>query len=74
MPIDPVIFDCDGVLVDSEVVSCRAHAEILTRYGYPITFDQVLVRFLGVSDREARLTVENELGRKLPDDFEAQMN
>jgi len=33
----------------------------------------VLVRFLGVSDSEARLTVENELGRKLPDDFEAQM-
>ena len=73
MPIDLVIFDCDGVLVDSEVVSCRAHAEILTRYGYPITSDQVLVRFLGVSDREARLTVENELGRELPDDFEAQM-
>jgi len=73
MPIDLVVFDCDGVLVDSEVVSCRAHAEILTRYGYPITSDQVLVRFLGVSDREARLTVENELGRELPDDFEAQM-
>jgi HAD superfamily hydrolase (TIGR01509 family) len=71
--IDLIIFDCDGVLVDSEVISCRAHAETLTRHGYPITSEQVLERFLGVSDREARLTVEAELGRRLPDDFESQM-
>ena len=70
---DLVIFDCDGVLVGSEVISCRAHAETLTRNGYPITEEQVLHRFLGVSDREARQTIEAELGRKLPDDFEAQM-
>jgi HAD superfamily hydrolase (TIGR01509 family) len=71
--IELVIFDCDGVLVDSEVISCRAHAETLTRHGYPITSDQVLARFLGVSDREARLIIEAELGRNLPDDFEAQV-
>ena len=70
---DLIIFDCDGVLVDSEVISCRAHAETLIRHGYPITADQVLERFLGVSDREARQTIENELGRRLPDDFESQM-
>jgi HAD superfamily hydrolase (TIGR01509 family) len=50
-----------------------AHAETLTRHGYPITADQVLIRFLGVSDREARMTVEAELGRSLSDDFETQM-
>ena len=33
----------------------------------------MLHRFLGVSDREARLIIEKEMGRKLPDDFEAQM-
>jgi HAD superfamily hydrolase (TIGR01509 family) len=71
--VELVIFDCDGVLVDSEVISCRAHAETLTRHGYPITSEQVLTRFLGVSDREARQAIETELGRKLPDDFEAQM-
>ena len=70
---DLVIFDCDGVLVDSEVISCRAHAETLSRHGYPITPDQVLDRFLGVSDREARLTVEAELGRTLPADFESEV-
>ena len=68
-----VIFDCDGVLVDSEVISCRAHSEMLTRHGYPITSDQVLARFLGVSDREARSIVEAELGRTLPDDFDVQV-
>jgi len=73
LKIDLVIFDCDGVLVDSEVISCRAHAETLTRHGYPITADQVLERFLGVSDREARQTIETEICRKLPDDFEAQI-
>ena len=73
MNLDLVIFDCDGVLVDSEVISCRAHAEALTRHGYPITEEQVLHRFLGVSDREARLIIEREIARKLPDDFEAQI-
>src|SRR5437763_14994100 len=68
-----VIFDCDGVLVDSELISCRAHADMLTRHGYPITADQVLDRFLGVSDREARLAVEAETGRPLPADFETLM-
>jgi beta-phosphoglucomutase-like phosphatase (HAD superfamily) len=71
---DLIIFDCDGVLVDSEVISCRAHAETLTRHGYPITADQVLDRFLGVSEREARLMIETETGRKLPGDFESQVN
>jgi HAD superfamily hydrolase (TIGR01509 family) len=71
--LDLVIFDCDGVLVDSEVISCRAHAATLTRHGYPITDEQVLHRFLGVSDREARLIIETEMGRKLPDDFDAEV-
>jgi HAD superfamily hydrolase (TIGR01509 family) len=69
---DLIIFDCDGVLVDSEVISCRAHAETLTRHGYPITAEQVLDRFLGRSMRQATLEVEAELGRRLPDDFFSQ--
>jgi HAD superfamily hydrolase (TIGR01509 family) len=71
---DLIIFDCDGVLVDSEVISCRAHAETLTRHGYPITSDQVFDRFLGRSMRQATLEVEAELGHSLPDDFHTQVN
>jgi HAD superfamily hydrolase (TIGR01509 family) len=70
---DLIIFDCDGVLVDSEVISCRAHSQILTRHGYPITPEQVFDRFLGRSTRQAHLEVEAELGRSLPDDFHAQL-
>jgi beta-phosphoglucomutase-like phosphatase (HAD superfamily) len=33
----------------------------------------VLKRFLGVADREARQTIEREMGRRFPDDFEAQL-
>ena len=69
MNFDLIIFDCDGVLVDSEVISCRAHADVLTRHGYPITQEQVFDRFLGRSTRQANLEVEAELGRALPDDF-----
>ena len=72
MNFDLIIFDCDGVLVDSEVISCRAHAETLTRHGYPITADEVLERFLGRSMRQVTLEVEAELGRSLPDDFSSQ--
>ncbi|WP_369720304.1 HAD family hydrolase [Bradyrhizobium sp. LLZ17] len=73
MPIDLIIFDCDGVLVDSEVISCRAHADVLTKHGYPITSEQVFDRFLGRSMRQATREVEAELGRSLPDDFHAQV-
>jgi HAD superfamily hydrolase (TIGR01509 family) len=70
---DLIIFDCDGVLVDSEVISCRAHAATLNRHGYPITEDQVFDRFLGRSMRQANLEIEAELGRGLPDDFSTQL-
>ncbi|WP_322514793.1 HAD family hydrolase [Rhodopseudomonas palustris] len=73
MTYDLVIFDCDGVLVDSEVISCRVHAETLTRHGYPITTEQVAERFLGRSGREARREIEAELGRAFADEFEAQL-
>ena len=73
MPIDLIIFDCDGVLVDSEVISCRMHAEALCEIGYTITADQVFDRFLGRSEAESRREIETELGRKLPDDFALKM-
>jgi HAD superfamily hydrolase (TIGR01509 family) len=70
---DLIIFDCDGVLVDSEVISCRTHAEVLTRHGYPISAEQVHDRFLGRSSREARLEIERELGRALPSELDLQL-
>jgi HAD superfamily hydrolase (TIGR01509 family) len=68
-----VIFDCDGVLVDSEPISCRVYADMLTRHGYPITADAVRDRFLGRSVRDADREVERERGRALPEDFHSQL-
>jgi HAD superfamily hydrolase (TIGR01509 family) len=69
---DLVIFDCDGVLVDSEVISCRVHADVLTRYGYPITAEQVRQRFLGRSAYDATIEVERELGRPLAENYDLE--
>ena len=73
MPINLIIFDCDGVLVDSEVISCRAHANALTRHGYPISSEQVSRRFLGRSTKQANLEIETELGRKLPEAYHGDL-
>ena len=67
-----IIFDCDGVLVDSEVISCRVHADVLTRHGYPITAEQVRERFLGRTALEATLEVERELGRPLAETYDSE--
>jgi HAD superfamily hydrolase (TIGR01509 family) len=72
-PYDLVIFDCDGVLVDSEALACVVHADVLTQHGYTITAEQVHDRFLGRSAREARFEVEGELGFALPDAYAAQL-
>ena len=44
---DLIIFDCDGVLVDSEVLSCRCLSKILAGYGIDLGLDQALDLFLG---------------------------
>ena len=61
-----VIFDCDGVLVDSEPIINRAHAELLTTCGYPITEHDLVERFCGMSDTEMLAIIERDWGRALP--------
>src|SRR5246127_2539031 len=61
-----VIFAGDGVLVDSEPIINRAHAEVLTACGYPITEEVLVERFCGMSDPEMLQIIEREWGCKLP--------
>ena len=61
-----VIFDCDGVLVDREPTINRAHAQVLTDCGYPITEQNLVERFCGMSDPEMIDIIEREWGRTLP--------
>jgi hypothetical protein len=61
-----VIFDGDGVLVDSEPIINRAHAEVLTACGYPIMEKVLVERFCGMSDPEMLEIIEREWGCALP--------
>jgi beta-phosphoglucomutase-like phosphatase (HAD superfamily) len=60
-----VIFDCDGVLVDSEPIINQAHAHVLNACGYPILEQNLVERFCGMSDREMLEIIEREWGRAL---------
>ena len=64
-----IIFDCDGVLVDSEMIANRLLAKHLTRHGFPITPEQSRTRFIGYSMAKIISEVRDE-GVNLPDDFE----
>ena len=74
MDVDALIFDCDGVLIDSEIVVCRIAAEELTNVGYPITTEQVITRFAGRPDREMRAEIESEWGQPIPETYGKRVN
>jgi HAD superfamily hydrolase (TIGR01509 family) len=63
------IFDCDGVLIDSEILSAEVIAEALTEIGFRITAAEVNERFVGLTGAQIEAIVEEEIGQRLPDDF-----
>lgn len=64
-----IIFDCDGVLIDSEIVAARLEAEAITSLGLAMSTQTICARFAGVTTREVWATLEHELGRPLPHGF-----
>jgi len=64
-----VLFDCDGVLVDSERLVCRIEAELLTRWGWPLTASEVRAQFQGRSFPSIARSIEQKLAGSLPDDW-----
>ena len=64
-----VIFDCDGVLVDSEMLYARISAEQFTESGYPIDTELAIARFTGISTPDMLAIVEAESGLVMPVDF-----
>ncbi len=69
---DLIIFDCDGVLIDSEVLSAEVLIELLAPHGVRIDFDHVRRHFLGRSFPTVASHIRDELGVALPEGFEAQ--
>jgi len=65
-----VIFDCDGVLVDSEIIASRVLSRELTALGLPLTPEDCLAEFTGVTMAAAMARIETMMGRALPKDFE----
>ena len=65
---DLIIFDCDGVLVDSELLSCRCLSEVLAEFGFVLSVEQALELFLGRSTRAIEQHYR-DLGQVVPDDF-----
>lgn len=64
-----IIFDCDGVLVDSEAISSAVLAQTLTRYGLPTTPAEAQRDYEGLLLRDIDARAGAKLGRALPDDW-----
>jgi HAD superfamily hydrolase (TIGR01509 family) len=64
MHFDLVIFDCDGVLIDSELLSVRADIVCLAAYGIELPAEEILERYTGTSGMVTDL--ESRFGRALP--------
>lgn len=68
-----IMFDCDGVLIDSEVIACSADAEVLTQLGFPFTTQDIIRRFAGMPSAEMFAEIEREFGRPLPPDLDLRI-
>jgi HAD superfamily hydrolase (TIGR01509 family) len=68
-PFQLVIFDCDGVLVDSERLAVRVEVAVLAELGWPLSEAEVIERFMGRTPAFMAAAIRERLGRGLPDDW-----
>src|SRR3954452_5319824 len=67
-----VIFDCDGVLVDSERIAVRVDAVVFGRLGWELSEAEIIERFMGRSEAYMVGEIEAALGRPLPSSWDAE--
>ncbi|WP_210594361.1 HAD family phosphatase [Streptomyces sp. GESEQ-35] len=70
MRYDLVIFDNDGVLVDSEPISNGLLAAYLTELGHPTSYEDSLRDYMGAAMHRVHDLVEERTGQRLPEDFD----
>lgn len=68
-PIEAVIFDCDGTLVDSETLSIAVLVELIAEYGLQLDYEQALQQFSGNELSLVLDEIEAQLGHALPKSF-----
>lgn len=68
-----IIFDFDGVLLESEFELNRLTAELLTQLGHETTTDQALAKFTGLSGKDVVGAIEAHIGGAIPDLFHERM-
>ena len=74
--MDALIFDCDGVLVDSETISIATEREMLAHWGLDYPFEIFVSRFVGLHNRDFHAALAEdaiEHGLPLPQDFADQL-
>ncbi|PHS29424.1 MAG: hypothetical protein COA85_00780 [Robiginitomaculum sp.] len=64
-----VIFDCDGVLVESETITNHVFARLITEAGWPVTFEDCCAQLKGLSMKDCVAKIEAQLGRTLEPDW-----
>ena len=69
--LELVIFDCDGVLVDSEPIAVRVDLIVLAEFGLELSEDEVIERFVGRSPAVMLGVIEAHIGRRVPDRLES---
>jgi HAD superfamily hydrolase (TIGR01509 family) len=67
---DLVIFDCDGVLVDTERLTVGVEARVLTEMGWPHTADDVVARWMGKASNAQLDDITDRLGPAAAEDFD----
>lgn len=65
-----VIFDCDGVLVDSEIIACSLKVRKLNDIGINITLENFMREFVGGTKQKTQAKLESDWNIKYPEDFE----
>jgi HAD superfamily hydrolase (TIGR01509 family) len=66
---DAVLFDCDGVLVDSEPITNGVLREMLNEAGWALSAAECMAIFIGKAVRDERARIERETGRPLTEDW-----
>jgi HAD superfamily hydrolase (TIGR01509 family) len=69
MTFDAVLFDCDGVLVDSEAITCGALRDMLEENGWRLDLAECMAHFVGYSVRSRADLIERHTGKPLTDAF-----